>query len=70
MLVLVRVVTNDDWAGLVGDLAVKPPHCDVNAGTCGQNYFITTGWNHSNAQFVAAWLRNFTFQVNHLKLLP
>lgn len=44
MLLLVRVTTNDDWAGLVGDLAVKPPHCDASAGTCGQNYFIAAGF--------------------------
>ena len=44
LLTLVRVTTNDDWAGLVEDLAVKPPHCDQAAGSCGQNYFITAGF--------------------------
>ena len=44
LLILTRVTTNDDWAGLVGDLAVKPPHCDLAAGSCGQNYFVTAGF--------------------------
>lgn len=43
LLLLVRVTTNDDWAGLVGDLAVQPPHCDQAAGTCGLNYFVVAG---------------------------
>jgi hypothetical protein len=41
MMILVRVTTNDDWAGMVVDLCVQPPLCDGDS--CGQNFYVTSG---------------------------
>ena len=35
MLTLFRVATHDEWVGVMADCAVRPPHCDAAAGTCG-----------------------------------
>ncbi|GAB4819675.1 hypothetical protein N2152v2_006721 [Parachlorella kessleri] len=38
MLLLFRVATGDDWAGIMSDCMVGPPDCDPHLGECGSKY--------------------------------
>jgi hypothetical protein len=35
LLLLFRIATADEWTGIMADMSVQPPHCQIAAGNCG-----------------------------------